>query len=206
MQTVNAVVFDLGGVLIDWNPRYLYRTFFPDDEAGMERFLEEIGFAAWNDKQDAGRPFAEAVAELTALHPHHTDKIAAFWTNWAESLGDAIDGTVSILRRLKKAGVPLYALTNWSAETFPVARQRFDFLTLFDGILVSGEEKIRKPDAAIFHLMQQRFSLEPGRTIFIDDTAKNIAAAEKLGFIVLPFTTPASLQSSLLAHGIGAAG
>jgi 2-haloacid dehalogenase len=199
---VDTVVFDLGGVLVDWNPRYLYRKLFAEDEAGMERFLAEVCNGHWNEQQDAGRPFAEAVALLVARHPELRELIEAYDHRWPEMLGGPIDGTVSVLSELKAAGHPLYALTNWSAEKFPVARERYDFLGWFRGILVSGEERLKKPDPAIFRLMAARYGLTPERTVYIDDAPHNVAAAEALGFRALRFTAPERLRLDLAAFGL----
>ena len=200
--TPDTVVFDLGGVLIDWNPRYLYRKLFAADEAGMERFLAEVCNGDWNEQQDAGRPFADAVALLVARHPDLRPLIEAYDRRWPEMLGGPIDGTVALLGELKAIGRPLYALTNWSAEKFPIARERYGFLGWFQGILVSGEERMKKPDPAIFRLMAARFGLAPGRTVYIDDAPHNVAAADALGFRALRFTGPERLRLDLAELGL----
>jgi 2-haloacid dehalogenase len=194
-------VFDLGGVLIDWNPRYLYRTLF-DDEAEMEAFLAEVTTQEWNAKQDAGRGWSEAVEELATLHPARRELIEAYWRRWPETLGDAIEGTVEILRELHDGGVRVYALSNWSAETFPLARPRFPFLEWFDGILISGEVKLAKPDPRIFAALLERFGLEPGSTVFVDDSAANVRAAADAGLIPIHFTDPQQLRDELSALGL----
>jgi 2-haloacid dehalogenase len=196
----DTAVFDLGGVLVDWNPRHLYRGLF-DDEAEMERFLQEICTPDWNEAQDAGRPIAEAVALLQAAHPHEADRIAAFYDRWPEMLKGAISGTVTILEELKALATPLYALTNWSAETFPIAEQRFGFLDLFDGVLVSGKIGLKKPDPAIFHRLAAEFDLTPAHCVFIDDAVRNIEAAAALGFHALRFEDPPTLRLDLRALG-----
>jgi 2-haloacid dehalogenase len=196
-----AVVFDLGGVLIDWNPRYLYRTLF-DDEAEMEAFLAEVTTQEWNAQQDAGRPWSEAVEELAALHPDRRELIEAYWRRWPETLGDAIEGTVEILRELRDAGARVYALSNWSAETFPLARPRFPFLEWFDGILISGEVKLAKPDPRIFAALLERFALEPGSTVFVDDSAANVRAAGVAGLIAIRFTDAPQLRREVSALGL----
>lgn len=204
---VEAVVFDLGGVLIDWDPRYLYRRLL-DGDAAVEQFLDEVGFAAWNHDVDAGRrTWAEAVAELAAVHPHHRHLIAAYPARFEQTLGGEIAASVEVLRELHAAGVRLVALTNWSAETFPVARSRFDFLDLFDGIVVSGEERVAKPDPAIFRILVERHALEPAATVFVDDKRDNIEAAEAAGLRGLHFTDPAALRDDLSRLGLlGGAG
>ena len=170
------MVFDLGGVLIDWNPRHLYRQLF-DDEGAMERFLAEVCSPAWNERQDAGRPWREAVADLIARHPDHTPMITAYHQRWAEMLRGEIPESVEVLKALKARGLRLYALTNWSHETFPEARRRFAFLDLFDGIVVSGEEGLIKPDPVIFQRLLTRYDITPSRALFVDDSPRNVTAA-----------------------------
>ena len=202
---VKAVVFDLGGVLIDWDPRYLYRKLL-DDEATVEEFLATVCTPEWNAEQDRGRPFAEGVAELVERHPVHAAAITAYHERWPEMLGGAVGGTVEVLAELRAAGVPVYALTNWSAETFGIARERFEFLEWFDGVLVSGAERMIKPDPAIFRLLLDRFGLDPGATFYIDDSPANVAAADRLGFDAVRFTSPAQLRRDLEARGLLSAG
>jgi 2-haloacid dehalogenase len=191
-----AVVFDLGGVLIDWDPRYLYRKLLAD-EAAVEEFLATVCTPEWNAEQDRGRPFADGVAELVERHPVHAAAITAYHERWTEMLGGDIPGTVELLAELRETGVPLYALTNWSAETFGIARERFEFLAWFDGVLVSGEERIVKPDPAIFRLLLDRFGLDPETTFYVDDSPANVAAAGRLGFDAVPFTDPEQLRRDL---------
>lgn len=200
-RTVDTVVFDLGGVLVDWDPRYLYRTLF-DDEAAMERFLAEVCTPDWNLAQDAGRPWAEAVAVLSAQHPHHAGHIAAYRTRWLETLRGPIQPTVDLLAQLRDRGVRLYALTNWSQETFPLARERFDFLGWFQGIVVSGEEKLIKPDPQIFQRLIQRYAIEPARTLYIDDSPRNVAAAEALGMHGWHFRGADALRAHMRSLGL----
>src|SRR3954468_20613878 len=152
---INAIVFDFGGVLLDWNPRYLYRKLF-DDQAAMERFLTEIGFNEWNAQLDKGRVFAEGIAAWCAQYPDRADLIRAFHERWDESIAGAIEGTVDILARLKQTGYPLYALSNWSAETFYRVRHRYDFLDWFDLIVVSGEVGCIKPDPQIYNMLLEK--------------------------------------------------
>ncbi len=195
-SSVQAVVFDLGGVLIDWDPRYLYRRIF-DSEEEMEAFLSTVCTPEWNAEQDRGRPFAEGVAELVERYPVHAAAITAYHERWTEMLGGDIGGTVELLAELRAAGVPLYALTNWSAETFGIARERFEFLSWFDGVLVSGEERMIKPDPAIFRLLLDRFGLDPQATFYVDDSPANVAAASELGFDAVRFTGPERLRRDL---------
>jgi 2-haloacid dehalogenase len=199
---LDAVVFDLGGVLIDWNPRYLYRSLFEGDEAAMERFLAEVTTPSWNGEQDAGRPWRDAIDILTAAHPHHRDLNAAYHERWTEMLGGPIDGTVDVLSDLRDAGVRLAAVTNWSAETFPVARERYPFLGWFETIVVSGEERIAKPDAEIFRVVLQRTGLRAGETVFVDDAPANVAAAAALGFETILFRDPDALRAELQGLGL----
>jgi 2-haloacid dehalogenase len=195
-----GLLFDIGGVLIDWDPRHLYRKLF-DNEDEMEWFLAEVATMEWNVQHDAGRTWAEGVALLTADFPEHTDLITAYWTRWDEMLGGAIEGSVDILRRLKEAGHELNALTNWSTETFPIARERYRFLDWFEQIIVSGEEKLIKPDADLYRIALDRIGRTASECIFIDDSQKNIAAAAELGFDTIRFIDPEQLGQELAARG-----
>lgn len=197
----NVVIFDFGGVLVDWNPRHLYRKLFGDDEEGMERFLTEVTTNEWNLQQDKGRPWSEAVALLTKEHPQHVGLIAAYHERWPETLKGPIDDSVTILHDLKKAGHPLYGLTNWSHETFPFARERYAFFDWFDGIVVSGEEGMIKPDPKLYETLLERYDIDPKRAIFIDDNKHNVEAAEALGIHGIHFHSPAQLRSELIALG-----
>ena len=198
-MATKAVVFDLGGVLIDWDPRYLYRKLLAD-EAAVEEFLATVCTPEWNAELDRGRPFAEGVAELVERHPEHAAAIAAYHERWPEMVAGDIPGTVEVLAELRAAGVPLYALTNWSAETFAITRGRFEFLEWFDGLLVSGEERVTKPDPAIFQLLLDRFGLDPTATVFVDDSEANVAAARRLGFDAIRFTGHEELRRELVAR------
>ena len=200
-MSTKAVVFDLGGVLIDWDPRYLYRKLLAD-EAAVEEFLATVCTPEWNAELDRGRPFAEGVAELAERHPEHAAAIAAYRQRWPEMLAGDLPGTVEVLAELRAAGVPLYALTNWSAETFAITRERFEFLDWFDGLLVSGEERMTKPDPAFFQLLLDRFGLDPGATVFVDDAEANVAAARELGIDAVRFTGPGQLRRELSARRI----
>ncbi len=191
-----TIIFDLGGVLIDWDPRYLYRKLF-DTEAEVEDFLTRICTHDWNEQQDAGRPFAEGIALLTEKHPEQRHLIEAYFDRWSEMLGGAHDGTVEVLDELRGRDVRLFALTNFSAETFPVARQRYEFLSWFEGILVSGEEGMKKPDPRIFRLLAERFDLTLEGAAFIDDVPKNVEAARRLGVHAIHFTSPPELQRDI---------
>jgi 2-haloacid dehalogenase len=196
-----VIVFDLGGVLIDWNPRHLYRKLF-DDEVAMERFLEEVCHGAWNLEQDRGRSFADAIEEAALRYPYQRSMIEAYHTRWDEMLAGPIEGSVAILEELAAAGCELHALTNWSAETFPIARPRFAFLDRFETILVSGDERLVKPDARIFQLLLERIAHPAQRCIYIDDSPPNVAAAAALGFDAIPFTSPSALRAALAGRGL----
>lgn len=199
---IEAVVFDLGGVLIDWDPRYLYRGLFDGDDAAMERFLAEICTAEWNAELDAGRPWDEAIEALSREHPDQRDLIVAFRERWTEMLGGAFEGTVGVLQDLRAAGIPTYGLTNWSAETFRLARPKFPFLTWFEGIVVSGEEGMRKPDPRIFDLLLRRYGLRAGSTVFVDDVEDNAKAAMALGLAAVHFRDAPGLRRELVRLGL----
>ncbi|HYZ24250.1 MAG TPA: HAD family phosphatase [Rhodopila sp.] len=196
-----TVIFDLGGVLIDWNPRYLYRRLFDGDEAAMEHFLAHVCSPDWNLLQDAGRTFVEAEAEAIARHPDKRHLIKAWLPNFNEMISGPITGTVEILRELRSRGTPLYALTNWSAETFVTQPARFEFLGWFQGIVVSGHEKITKPDGRIFRLLLERYNIDSAGAVFIDDAPRNVAGAEAAGIRGIHFTSPDALREELTALG-----
>ena len=196
------VVFDLGGVLLQWNPRYLYRKLFAGDDDAMEAFLGSVCTEAWNERQDAGRTFADGVAELLPAHADKSELIEAFGRRFDEMIPGAIDGTVEIFHELKRAGVPLYALSNWSAETFPPQRRRFEFLAAFDGIVVSGEEGFIKPDPRIFRILLERYRIAPDMAVFIDDNPRNAQAASALGIHGIHFRSPEALRRELEALGL----
>ena len=194
---INTIIFDLGAVLIDWNPRYMYRTLF-EDEAEMEKFLAEITTSDWNEEQDAGRLLHEGTEILVKQFPEHEHHIRAFYGRWDEMLGEAFHDTVAIFKQLKESGkYKIYALTNWSAETFPVAFERFQFLQWFDGIVVSGAEKMRKPTPEFYHILLDRYSVKPEDALFIDDNYRNILAAEKIGIKCIHFTSAEQLSKEL---------
>jgi 2-haloacid dehalogenase len=195
-RKADAVVFDLGNVLIPWNPRNLYRKLFPDDEPGMERFLSSVCTVPWNETFDLGRPFSDGVAELVARHPAQADLIRAYDTRWEEMLGETIEENVRLMKELKAAGIPLYALSNWPMEKLPAVRRR-PFYALFDGAIISSEVGIKKPSPGIFELLIARFKLIPERTVFIDDSQANVEAARKLGIIDILYRDPASLRMEL---------
>ncbi|ARS37050.1 HAD family hydrolase [Pontibacter actiniarum] len=192
-----TIIFDLGAVLIDWNPHYLYRKIFKE-EAEMLYFLENICTPEWNEEQDGGRSLQEATDILVAQYPEQEENIKAFYGRWEEMLGGAVEGTVEIFKELKESGkYNIYALTNWSAETWPIAVERFDFLNWFDGVVVSGTEKDRKPFDSFYHTLLKRYDVHPSEAIFIDDNLRNVKAAEKLGIASVHFTSPEKLRKAL---------
>jgi 2-haloacid dehalogenase len=198
----NIVVFDLGGVLIDWDPRHLYRKLFVGDEGAMEHFLANVCTHEWNRGQDAGRSFAEGARLLKAEHPDKAELIDAYGARFDEMMPGPIAGSVDILAELKALGTPLYCLTNFSAETYPPTFERFEFLRWFRGILVSGEVKVIKPDPRIFELLIERFAIDPERAVYIDDVAANVTAARPFGIHAIHFTSPAALREELVALGL----
>ncbi|MCD9015943.1 HAD family hydrolase [Parachryseolinea silvisoli] len=202
MTTVDTIIFDLGGVLIDWNPRYLYRKIFKTEEE-ITWFFENICTPAWNDEQDAGRSFAEATEELVLKYPEHEVAVRAWYGRWQETIAGALPDTVAILRQLKEQkGHRLYALTNWSAESFPWALENFDFLHWFEGIVVSGAEKTRKPFPDIYQIVFNRYSVDPERAVFIDDNIKNVVGARDVGMHAIHFQSPAQLRQELDQLGV----
>ena len=201
-MNINNIIFDLGGVLIDWNPDYMYKKII-QDENQRKWFLENICTSDWNEAQDGGRSIEEANELLIQSFPEYKDLILAYYTRWEEMLNGPIAGTVEIFKSLKsqnKHGI--YALTNWSAETFPRALELFDFLHLFDGRVVSGEEKTRKPFKEIYDIIINRFDLIPTETLFIDDNLRNIQAAQALGIVSIHFQSPEQLRKELIEHKI----
>ena len=197
-----AIVFDFGGVLIDWNPRYLYQKLFADDPEAMEQFLAEIGFNEWNLEQDRGRAFAVAVSELSTRFPHYADFIRAYDERWEESIGGAIEPTVALLRALKQAGYALFGLSNWSAETFPRIRRQYPFFDWFDAIVLSGEVRLIKPDPLIFKLLLEKIGRAADDCLYIDDSPANVDVARQLGFQTIHFTSPEQLASELIGRGL----
>ncbi len=200
MSTFNTIIFDLGAVLIDWNPRYLYKQFFVTEDA-MEYFLNNICTSDWNEQQDCGRSFEDATRLLVDEYPHYENEISGYYGRWKEMLAGPIDETVEILKSLKASNnYKLLALTNWSAESFPYALETFDFLHLFDGILVSGEENMKKPDPAIFELLLSRYDINKSQAIFIDDNPHNVSASRALGIKTIHFTDTNECKELLLNY------
>lgn len=200
-EGVETVVFDIGNVLIDWDPRYLYRKVFADEEE-MERFLGTVATREWHIEQDRSRTMDEATTLLASRHPEYAREIEAFYGRWEETFGGPIEGSVRVLRELRERGYPLYALTNWSAETFPKARGWYRFLDLFDEIVVSGEIGMIKPDPGIYDVLVERTGLDPATTVFIDDSPASVRAAEALGFLGVLFEVAEGLRGDLTRLGL----
>ncbi|MGB2962460.1 MAG: HAD family phosphatase [Anaerolineales bacterium] len=191
-----TIIFDLGGVLIDWNPRHLYRKIFAD-QGEMEFFLSQVCTPDWNAQMDRGYPFKTAVGELTDQHPKYTLQIQAFFGRWEEMILGSFPETVKILGVVKAAGYPVAGLTNWSGETFPRVAHRFEFLGWFDPLIVSGKIGMVKPDPEIYHYLLKMIQRVPEKCIFIDDNEINIQTAEELGFECIHFFSPIQLRSRL---------
>ncbi len=199
---IKAIIFDFGGVLLDWNPHNLYRSYFPDDPQALDDFLGEIGFYAWNAEQDRGRSFADGVAELSEKFPHHAHLIEAYAEHWIDSITGEITGTVEILYKLKAKGYPLFGLSNWSAETFPLVRNEYSFFDELDDIVYSGEVKLIKPEPEIYHLLLSKIKYSASECLFIDDSQVNVDAAKALGFEAVHFVSSKNLNSVLKRHGV----
>ena len=198
---LSTVIFDLGGVLVDWDPRHLYRQLF-SDASEMETFLAEVTSAEWNARQDEGRSWDEAIEELVAEHPDKRELIEAFHRRWPEMLAGEIPGAVDVLDDVRRTDVRLLALSNWSSETFPFALERFEFLSWFDAIVISGDVKARKPQPAIFEHVIERFDVRPSATVFVDDSDANVAAARELGFVAVHFVDAEGLRRDLNELGV----
>lgn len=190
------MVFDIGGVLLDWDPRHLYRKVF-DDEDAMEQFLGRICTPEWHAPHDRGARTADSCARLAEAHPEHADEIWAWLQRGEEMVAGPIQENVEILAELRRAEVACFALSNMEAETFPLRRARFAFFDLFDGIVISGLEGMAKPDPAIFELLLRRFGLEGGATVFVDDNAENVAAASALGMRSVLYESSDALRRAL---------
>ena len=201
-QFIDTIIFDLGGVLIDWNPAYVFDKTIPGEE-DRKYFFEIVCTQDWNEEQDAGKALQAATEERVLLFPEWEAHIRSFYGRWEEMLGESIEGTVKIFNRLREMPhLKLYALTNWSHETFPVALDRFEFLHRFDGILVSGEEKTRKPFPEMYQLLFDRFTINPERAVFIDDNLRNIKAGESFGLKAIHFLNPEQLNNELISLDI----
>ena len=196
---MKTIVFDLGGVLIDWNPEYVFLKEFRGDREKMNWFFDEICTSEWNENQDAGYPLRKATEERVALFPAHERLIRMYYGEWEQMLGYELTGTVEILKKLHQSpNYSIYALTNWSGETFSIALQKFPFLSWFEGIVVSGDEKLKKPDPEIYQLLLERYHLKAADCVFIDDRADNVEAAISLGYDGIHFSNHKQLQKELL--------
>jgi 2-haloacid dehalogenase len=198
----DIVIFDLGGVLIEWDPRHLYRKHFGGDDAAMEEFLRAVCSPEWNRGQDAGRSFAEGAGLLKALHPDKAELIDLYRARFDEMMPGPIAGSVAILAELRRRGTPLYALSNFSAETYPSTFARFEFLRWFRGIVISGEVRAIKPEPEIYRALIETYAIDPQRAVFIDDVALNAEAATAFGIHAIHFTTPAALRAELVELGL----
>ncbi|AZI20274.1 HAD family hydrolase [Chryseobacterium taklimakanense] len=201
-MTIKNIIFDFGGVLMDWNPRYFFKDYFNDDEK-MEFFLKNVAVDDWNAEQDRGRTLKEGTEILIEKYPDWEKEVRAYYDNWTTMLRSDIPKNVEVLRKLADTDYELFGLTNWSHETFPYALANYDFFELFKGkIVVSGEEKLIKPDPKIWELLLDRYSIKAEESVFIDDNAKNIEAAKTLGFITVHVTEETDLQVELEKLGV----
>ncbi|HUI05244.1 MAG TPA: HAD family phosphatase [Acidimicrobiales bacterium] len=198
---IHSVVFDVGGVLIDWDPRHLYRKLFADEDT-MEHFLSEVCTPAWHAQHDLGASYGDTIPALVAAHPQWATEIRAWSERFSEMYGGPIEGTVHLLRSLQRGGVPVVASTNWGAASWADARAAYPFLELFDGALVSGEVGIAKPDPAFYELLVETFGLDPRHTLYIEDTLANVLAAAERGFVTHAFTSPDGLALELRRLGL----
>ena len=193
---IKNIIFDFGGVLLDWNPRYLYKSYFNNDEE-MEHFLADICNGEWNIRQDAGRPFAEAVKELQAKFPEYAEAIQMYDDDWEKMLKCELPESIDLLKELKFMGYGIYGLTNWSAEKIGYAFANYSFFSLFDGIVVSGVEKVVKPDRKIYEILLERYSMRPGECVFIDDNQDNVDIAKVLGINAIRFDNIGNVKEHL---------
>ena len=200
-RTIDAVVFDIGGVLLDWSPTYLYAELIPDEEQ-RSHFLTNVVSPAWNHKQDEGRPWAEAIEELTSLHPEHAEWIAAYDNGWLKMIKGVFADTAEVLTEVQALGLPTYALTNFSGDKWEVAKEAFPILTRFDGEVVSGVEQTAKPGEKIYRILIDRFGLDPARTFYTDDMQYNVDGARAVGLDAELFTGAAELRTQLRARGL----
>ena len=203
MNVIKNIIFDLGGVLIDWNPEYVYLEVFKGDRKKMQWFFNDICTMDWNENQDAGYPLDKATEDRIKIFPEYEDQIRMYYGKWEEMIGGEIKEVVTILKNLvRENNFRVLALTNWSAETFPIALKKFDFLHLFEGIVVSGTEKTRKPFSDIYEIILNRYNLIATESIFIDDNIRNIKAANKFGIKTIHFKDPLQLKTDLKISGI----
>ncbi len=195
-RELDAVVFDIGNVLLDWNPEYIFRKILPSN-IDVQDFFKEIDYFERNYEMDKGIPLEQARKEMIAAFPHYADVFNAYFDRWIESIGGEIAGTTRLLRQLHKIGIPLYSITNFHQDFFEITCKHYDFLKLFNGIVVSGTEGIRKPDQEIYQLLLDRYDLRPERLIFIDDKPENVETSEKLGFHGHVFESAEGLRDRL---------
>ncbi len=202
MKKIKNIIFDFGGVLVDWNPRYVYRSYFKTEEE-MEYFLGNICTNEWNSNQDCGHLMADATRERVAEFPEHKEAIEMFYANWETMLHSDIPATVEFLKEVKAAGYGVYGLTNWSHETIHIAFERYPFFELFEGkIVVSGVEKLIKPDPRLYQVLLERYGLDPSECIFLDDNQANVDTARSLGIEAIRFTTIDEVRPQLAELGI----
>ena len=201
-SSIKAIIFDFGGVLVDWDPRNLYNTYFPEQPQALDDFLNEVDFYAWNALQDKGRSFADGVEELSEKFPHRATLIAAYAEHWKKTITGEITASVKILYNLKEKGYPLYGLSNWSAETFPLVKDEYLFFSEFDEIVLSGQINLIKPDPEIYNYLLNRIKYTASECLFIDDSQSNITAAKSLGFCTVHFQSPEQLEKYLKKHQI----
>ncbi len=202
LKTEPAIVFDFGGVLIDWNPYYLYRHFLGEDPQATRQFLQAVDFAGWNQENDRGRTLAQGTAELAARFPEYRELILAYDERYLDAIAGAIQPVVEILRALKAQGYPLYGLSNWPAEKFALVRRIYPFFAWFDDLVISGEVKLLKPDRAIFELLLERAGRPAQECVYIDDHEPNVSAAREMGFQTIHFRSPGQLAEELRGLGV----
>ncbi len=201
-MAITTIIFDLGNVLVDWNPMHVYRDYF-DSEEKRNYFFENICTAEWNEMQDEGRSIVEATQELVGKFPDWEQPIRDYYGRWTEMLKGPIHGTVEIFRQLKETGkYKIFALTNWQAGLFDIALVRYNFMHWFDGRVVSGEEKLRKPFPEFYQRLLDRYNINPSEALFIDDSLRNVKGAEALGIQSIHFQNPGQLKEELTKRGI----
>ncbi len=196
-STIKAIIFDFGGVVINWDPHRVFQKFFPNDPQAMKAFMDEIGFSEWNLQQDEGYPFAQAVTDLSEKFPQYAHIIRAYDVEWEDSITGIIPATVDLLYKLKDSGYSLYGLTNWNYDKFSLVRHKFGFFNVFNEIIVSGQVKLKKPDPAIYNLLLQKIHCSPQDCLMVDDSPTNVEASRKMGFVSIHFTSPEQLESEL---------
>jgi 2-haloacid dehalogenase len=201
-SNIKAIIFDFGNVLIEWEPRYVYNRYFPNDPEGMERFFKEVDFMGWNAHQDKGRTFKEGVADLSRKFPHYSHLIQAYHDHWKDSIGISYTGTIEIMKQLKQKGYPLYGLSNWSAETFPLIQGKFDFFHLLDDMVISGKVGYVKPEPEIYEIMLEKINRPAQECLFIDDSLPNIQQAQKMGVETIHFQSSEQLKIELRSMGL----